>query len=102
MTTIIVLFDPEVLTAAAPPKGAYGRSASLKWPWLYDILRSKGYDKEKAARISNSRVRFRKKGRVNVLHAKQAHDPAVLKRLAAADKAGKHVTGPQLAGKKRG
>ena len=81
---------------AAPPKGRYGRSASLKWPWLYDKLRSKGYDKSKAAAISNSRLRFRKKGRLNVLHATEAHNPAVLKRVAAADKKGKHVTRKQL------
>lgn len=96
MTIIVVSFDPENLTAAAPPKGAYGRSASLKWPHLYDILRSKGYDKSKAAAISNSRLRYRKKGRKNVLMAQQAHNPAVLKRLAAAQKAGKHMTGKQL------
>lgn len=48
------------------------RDPSLKWPWLYDLLRAKGYDKEKAARISNSRVMYRKKGRLNVLNYKQA------------------------------
>ena len=85
-----------VLLAAGPPKGAYGRSSSLKWPHLYDILRSKGYDKSKAAAISNSRVGMRKKGRKNVLTAKQAHNPQVLKRLAAAQKKGKHLTGKQL------
>jgi hypothetical protein len=96
VTIIVVSFDPEVLTAAGPPKGKYGRSTSLKWPHLYDILRSKGYDKSKAAAISNSRLHFRKKGRVNVLNAGQAHNPAVLARLAQAQKAHKHVTGPQL------
>lgn len=96
MTTIIVSWDPATLVAAAPAKGAYGRSASLKWPHLYDILRAKGYDKSKAAAISNSRLRFRKKGRKNVLTAQQAHNPAVLKRLNEAQKAGKHMTGKQL------
>ena len=96
MTTIIISWDPEALVAAGPPKGQYGRSTSLKWPHLYDILRSKGYDKSKAAAISNSRLRFRKKGRKNVLTAQQAHNPAVLKRLAKAQKAGKHMTGKQL------
>lgn len=97
MTVIVVSFDPEALTAAGPPKGSYGRSTSLKWPWLYDKLRAKGYDKSKAAAISNSRLRFRKKGRLNVLKAAQAHNPAVLKRVSRADKAGKHMTGKQLA-----
>jgi len=96
MSVIVVSFDPEALVAAGPPKGAYQRSTSLKWPWLYDILRSKGYDKSKAAAISNSRLRFRKAGRKNVLHAKQAHNPAVLKRVAKTQKAGKHMTGKQL------
>lgn len=91
----------KAIVAAAPPKGPYGRSASLKWPWLYDKLRAKGYDKEKAARISNSRLRFRKKGRLNVLHAKDAHNPRVLSRVAKADKAGQHRTGPQLTGKRK-
>lgn len=36
---------------------------TLGWPHLYDILRGKGYSKEKAARISNSRRGRRKKGR---------------------------------------
>ena len=81
---------PESLTAgglyeefAQGPGKRHGRSNSLKWPWLYDILRSKGYDKEKAARISNSRVRMRKKGRISVLPAKAAHNPEVLKRLGS-------------------
>lgn len=72
---------------------AYGRSASLKWPWLYDILRSKGYDPEKAARISNSRAHLRK-GRRNVLTADEAHNPAVLAKVKAAG--GKHRTRGQL------
>jgi len=78
---------------AQGPGKAFGRSNSLKWPWLYDKLRAKGYDKSKAAAISNSRLHLRKKGRLNVLQAKQAHDPAVLKRLAAAKG---HVTKRQL------
>jgi hypothetical protein len=96
VTIIVVSFDPSALTAAGPPKGKYGRSTSLKWPHLYDILRSKGYDKSKAAAISNSRLRFRKKGRVNVLNAGQAHNPSVLARLAKAQAAHKHMTGKQL------
>lgn len=93
---IVISWSPDAITAAAPPKGRYGRSGSLKWPWLYDKLRAKGYDKSKAAAISNSRLKFRKKGRLNVLKAEQAHSSAVLKRVAAADKAHKHVTGKQL------
>lgn len=77
---------------AKGPGAKFGRSNSLKWPWLYDKLRAKGYDKSKAAAISNSRLVTRKGGRLNVLKAGQAHNPAVLKRLAAADKAGKHST----------
>lgn len=77
-------------------KGVYQRSTSLKWPWLYDKLRAKGYDKSKAAAISNSRIGMRKTGRLNVLRANEAHNPAVLKRVAAADKKGKHVTRKQL------
>lgn len=96
MTVVVISWAPDALTAAAPAKGRYGRSASLKWPWLYDKLRAKGYDKSKAAAISNSRLKFRKKGRLNVLHAQEAHDPKVLRRVAKADKAGKHVTGKQL------
>lgn len=42
------------------------RDPSLRWPHLYDVLRGKGYSKEKSARISNSRVGFRKKGRLVV------------------------------------
>lgn len=80
--------EPNAITAAV--KGAYGRSTSLKWPWLYDKLRSKGYDKSKAAAISNSRLHMRKKGRVNVLHAGEAHDPKVLARVKKTE--GKHVS----------
>jgi hypothetical protein len=77
---------------AVGPGKRQGRSNSLKWPWLYDKLRAKGYDKSKAAAISNSRRPMRKKGRISVLPVKMAHSQAVLKRLAAADKAGKHAT----------
>ena len=77
---------------AKGPGARHGRSNSLKWPWLYDKLRAKGYDKSKAAAISNSRIHMRKKGRISVLPAKAAHDPKVLGRLAEADKAGKHAT----------
>jgi hypothetical protein len=69
---------------------AYGRSPSLKWPYLYDILRSKGYSKEKAAAISNSRIGVRKGGRLNVLKARAAHNPRVLKNLAKTLAKGKH------------
>lgn len=78
------------------PKGGYGRSRSLKWPHLYDILRSKGYDKSKAAAISNSRVGVRKSGRKNVLTATEAHKASVLRRLNEATKTGKHLTRKQL------
>lgn len=88
MSVIEVSFEVSELTAAG-----YGRSKSLKWPWLYDQLRAKGYTKEKAAAISNSRLKFRKKGRKNVLTAKQAHDPAVLKRISSA---GRHPTKREL------
>ena len=85
---------------AKGPGARHGRSNSLKWPWLYDKLRAKGYDKSKAAAISNSRIHMRKKGRISVLPAKAAHDPKVLKRLAEADKAGKHATKGMLTKKK--
>lgn len=81
---------------AQGPGKRHGRSNSLKWPWLYDKLRAKGYDKSKAAAISNSRLRYRKKGRLSVLQAKQAHSTKVLNRLAAADKAGTHATKGKL------
>lgn len=74
------------------PGKRQGRSNSLKWPWLYDKLVAKGYDHTKAAAISNSRIGMRKNGRISVLSAGQAHNPKVLKKLAAADKAGKHST----------
>lgn len=77
---------------AQGPGKRHGRSNSLKWPWLYDKLRAKGYDKSKAAAISNAKIHTRKKGRLSVLPAKSAHNRAVLKRLAAADRRGKHST----------
>lgn len=55
------------------------RDPSLKWPHLYDLLRAKGYDKEKSARISNSRVRLRKKGRLEGLPYRQADSKRALK-----------------------
>jgi hypothetical protein len=81
---------------AKGPGARHGRSNSLKWPWLYDKLRAKGYDKSKAAAISNSRVGMRKKGRLSVLPRAASHNPEVLKRLAEADKQGKHATKGQL------
>lgn len=90
---IEISWDEEALTAAST---AYGRSKSLKWSHLYDLLRAKGYDKSKAAAISNSRLKYRVKGRKNVLTAKEAHNPAVLKRLNEAQKKGKHMTRKQL------
>ncbi len=80
------------LTAAVGPGKRHGRSNSLKWPWLYDKLRAKGYDKSKAAAISNSRIHTRKNGRISVLPAKMAHNPKVLAKLRTADKKGKHST----------
>ena len=64
----------------------------MKWPHLYDILRAKGYDKSKAAAISNSRVKTRKNGRVKVLGARAAHNPRVLANLNRAVSKGKHYT----------
>lgn len=97
MSIIIVSVDEDAITAAAPPrKDKYGRSKSLKWPWLFDILKSKGMDPSRAAAIANSRVKFRKKGRKNVLTAKQAENPMVRKRIAEAEKAGQKATGSSL------
>jgi len=94
---------PEALAAsgryeefAQGPGKRHGRSNSLKWPWLYDKLRAKGYDKSKAAAISNSRLRYRKKGRLSVLPAKAAHSPKVLSRLAESDSKRKHATKGKL------
>lgn len=78
-----------VVAGAVPRKNGYGhysssiggRSPSLKWPHLYDILRAKGYDKEKAARISNSRIHVRKNGRLRGLSYKNADNPRALKNV---------------------
>jgi hypothetical protein len=80
-------FPAESVQAAGNPDA---RSKSLKWPHLYDILRSKGYDKSKAAAISNSRVGVRKGGRVKVLGARAAHNPRVLANLNRAIEKGEH------------
>jgi hypothetical protein len=96
MSIIVVSYDPESLTAAAPPKGKYGRSGSLKWPWLFDQLRAKGMSKEKAAAIANANLKYRKKGRLNVLTAKQADKPSTLARIRKAQKTGKHMTAKSL------
>lgn len=63
------------------PRSIRGRDPSLRWPHLYDILRAKGYSKEKAARISNSRLRYRKKGRLEGLPWQQADNPKMLAKL---------------------
>lgn len=60
------------------PQSIGQRDPSLRWPHLYDILRAKGYDKEKAARISNSRLRYRKKGKLEGLPWRQADNPKKL------------------------
>lgn len=66
------------------PKSIGGRSPSLKWPHLYDLLRAKGYDKEKSARISNSRIGMRKSGRLKGLPWSQADNPKALARTLKA------------------
>lgn len=74
---------------AVPTKSGYGhysksiggRSPSLKWPHLYDLLRAKGYDKEKAARISNSRIGMRKSGKLKGLSYRQSDNPKALQRV---------------------
>ena len=58
--------------------GIGGRSNSLKWPHLYDLLRAKGYDKSKSAAISNSRVAVRGKGKLRGLPRKHADNPKKL------------------------
>lgn len=63
------------------PSSIGGRSPSLKWPHLYDILHAKGYSKEKAARISNSRIGMRKNGKLKGLPYKQADNPKALARV---------------------
>lgn len=65
----------------ASSKSIKGRDPSLRWPHLYDILRAKGYDKEKSARISNSRLRYRKKGRLEGLPWKKADNKKELRKL---------------------
>lgn len=92
----VILSKSTYETFAQGPGKAFGRSNSLKWPNLYDKLRAKGYDKSKAAAISNSRLPMRKKGRLNVLKANEAHNPHVLARLQKAQKDGKHLTRKQL------
>lgn len=81
---------------AQGPGKRHGRSNSLKWPWLYDKLRAKGYDKSKAAAISNSRIHMRKRGRISVLDAKTAHKASTLRKIATADRTGKHFTKANL------
>ena len=58
--------------------GIGGRSNSLKWPHLYDLLRAKGYDKSKSAAIANSRVGVRGKGTLRGLSPKKADSPKAL------------------------
>lgn len=67
----------------ASPRSIGQRDPSLRWPHLYDILRAKGYSKEKAARIANSRLRYRKKGRLEGLPYKQADNPGALRKVLA-------------------
>lgn len=56
-----------------------GRSPSLKWPHLFDLLVAKGYDQSAAAAISNSRVWARKDGALGGLPWNKAKDPKALK-----------------------
>lgn len=65
----------------ASSKSIAGRDPSLRWPHLYDILRAKGYDKSKSAAISNSRLRYRKKGRLEGLPWKKADNKKELRKL---------------------
>ena len=58
--------------------GIGGRSNSLKWPHLYDLLSAKGYDKSKSAAIANSRVGVRGKGTLRGLSPKKADSPKAL------------------------
>lgn len=59
---------PNPLTASAwielAGKSIGGRSPSLRWPHLFDILIRKGYSQEKAARISNAKIGTRKDGKL--------------------------------------
>lgn len=73
----------EQMRRRASGKSIKGRDPSLRWPHLYDILRAKGYDKEKAARISNSRLRYRKKGKLEGLPWKKADNKKALKALVS-------------------
>lgn len=57
------------------------RDPSLRWPHLYDILRSKGMSKEAAARISNAHLKHRRKGRLQGLPYKQADNPSALAKV---------------------
>ena len=77
----------EQMKRRASSRSIKGRDPSLRWPHLYDILRAKGYDKEKAARISNSRLRYRKKGRLEGLPWKKADNKKELRKLLKADAA---------------
>jgi hypothetical protein len=56
MVDIGVTVKAEPITASGPVKRTvqYPHGASIKWPRLYRRLREKGYDKSKAAAISNS------------------------------------------------
>lgn len=69
-----------------------GRSPSLRWPHLYDLLRAKGYSKEKAARISNSRVGMRKHGRIEGLPYKDADKKSALKKVLKTYNRKHHLT----------
>jgi hypothetical protein len=64
----------------SPESVGKGRDPSLRWPWLFDVLKAKGYDDAKAAAIANSRVGLRKKGRLNVLTWKQAEKPSAVRK----------------------
>jgi hypothetical protein len=64
----------------SPESVGKGRDPSLRWPWLFDVLKAKGYDEAKAAAIANSRVGLRKKGRINVLSWKQAEKPSAVRK----------------------
>lgn len=64
-------------------KSIGGRDPSLRWPHLYDILRAKGYDKSKSAAIANSRLRYRKKGRLEGLPWKKADNKRELRKLVS-------------------
>lgn len=65
------------------PLSIRGRDPSLRWPHLYDILRAKGHSKEAAAKISNSHLRYRRKGRLEGLPWQKANDAGELAKLRA-------------------